>query len=79
MNVEKVTFDFNQKAHCMSDDEFEQIQIEIISDLGRCEDGEFFFVIKTEQFSLDNIDELKTLFDKIELAVANFKTKKNEQ
>lgn len=79
MNVEKVTFEFSQEAHCMSDEQYEQIQIEIQHDLGRCEDGEFFFVIKTEQFSLNNINELKDLFDKIELAVQTFKTKEDEK
>lgn len=79
MNVDKVTFEFSQKAHCMSNDEYEEIQIEIQNDLGRCEDGEFFFVIKTEQFSLNNIDELKDLFHKIELAVQTFKTKEDEK
>jgi hypothetical protein len=70
IKLDKVTFEFTQDEHCMSNDRsgVESITIECMSDLGISDDGGFF-VLKTEQWAIDGVDDLKLLFDKIEQAI----------
>jgi len=69
--LNKVTFEFTQDEHCMSNDMdgVESLTIECMSDFGISCDGGGFFVLKTEQWAINDIDELKLLFDKIEKAI----------
>ena len=71
VKLEKVTFEFTQEEHCCSSDMdgIELLTIECTSDLGISNDGGGFFVLKTEQWAINDIDELKLLFDKIEQAI----------
>lgn len=71
VKLDKVTFEFTQDEHCMSNDMdgVELLTIECTSDLGISNDGVGFFVLKTEQWAINDIDELKLLFDKIEQAI----------
>jgi hypothetical protein len=66
---EKVTFMFSQESNCLSDKEAESIEIQYVSDIGidRSDDG--FFIIKTDEWAVDNIDELEKMFNKILAAV----------
>jgi hypothetical protein len=47
----------------------ESLTIECTSDLGITNTDGAFFVLKTEQWSIDGVDDLKLLFDKIEQAI----------
>jgi hypothetical protein len=71
VKLEKVTFEFTQEEHCASNDMggIELLTIECISDLGITNTGDAFFVLKTEQWAINDADELKILFDKIEQAI----------
>jgi hypothetical protein len=71
IKLDKVTFEFIQEEHCMSNDRdgFETLTIECMSDMGISDTDGAFFVLKTEQWAIDGVDDLKLLFDKIEQAI----------
>ena len=70
IKLERATFEFSQDANCLSSvDEFETLIIECESDLGIDRTNECFFVLKTEKWSMDNVEELKLLFDRIEKVI----------
>jgi hypothetical protein len=71
VNLDKVTFEFIQEEHCMSNEMggFETLTIECMSDMGITDGDGAFFVLKTEQWAINDINELKQLFDKIEQAI----------
>jgi len=69
--LEKATFNFSQEANCMSEnDGAEFLEIQCLSDLGIDRtDGRCFYVLKTENWSIDNLGELQELFDRIQKAL----------
>ena len=69
--LEKITFEFTQEENCMSTSMSgtETLTIECMSDMGITDTDGAFFVLKTEQWAIDNVDDLKQLFDKIEQAI----------
>ena len=71
VKLEKVTFEFTQEEHCASNDMdgIELLTVECTSDLGITNTEGAYFVLKTEQWAINDIDELKLLFDKIEQAI----------
>ena len=62
---EKVTFTFSQEANCLSGKEDESIEIQYVSDIGIDRDDSGFFIIKTDEWAVDNINELEEMFNKI--------------
>ena len=70
IKLDKVTFEFTQEEHCMSNDMggVESITIECMSDLGISDDGGFF-VLKTEQWAIDEIDDIAKLLMKVKQAI----------
>jgi hypothetical protein len=78
--LHKMSFEFVQDAHCLSTsvDETEILTIECMSDLGIDYNGGFFMVLKTEQWSIDSIDDLKKLVDRIQKVLLNSKTPPGE-
>jgi hypothetical protein len=72
VNLDKITFEFTQEEHCMSTEMggTESLTIECMSDMGISETGGCFFVLKTEQWAINDINDLKQLFDKIEKAIS---------
>jgi hypothetical protein len=72
--LERATFEFSQDANCLSNpDEFEKLIIECEADLGIDRTNECFFVLKTEKWSMDGVEDLKLLFDRIEKVIINKK------
>ena len=71
VKLDKITFEFTQEEHCMSNDMggVETLTIECMSDFGITDSDGGFFVLKTEQWAINDINELKQLFDKIEQAI----------
>jgi len=71
VKLEKVTLEFTQEEHCASNDMggVELLTIECTSDLGITNTDGAYFVLKTEQWAINDVDELKLLFDKIEKAI----------
>jgi hypothetical protein len=62
-----MSFKFSQEANCLShEDEYEELQIECLADLGiDASDGRFFMVLKTEKWSIDSVAELEELVERI--------------
>jgi hypothetical protein len=71
IKLDKVTFEFTQEEHCMSNDMggVESLTIECMSDLGISDTDGAFFVLKTEQWAIDDINDLKLLLETIEQAI----------
>jgi len=75
--LEKASFKFSQDANCLTnEDEYESLEIEAQSSLGIDRDGDCFFVLKTEKWSVDGVEELEKLFDRIRKVVINYENKK---
>ena len=71
IKLDKVTFEFTQEEHCCSNDMqgCETLTIECMSDMGISDSEGAFYVLKTEQWAINDMNELKQLFDKIEQAI----------
>jgi hypothetical protein len=71
IKLDKVTFEFTQEEHCCSTDMngIETLTIECMSDMGISDSEGAFYVLKTEQWAINDMNELKQLFDKIEQAI----------
>lgn len=71
IKLDKVTFEFTQEENCCSNDMdgIELLTVECISDLGITNTDGAFFVLKTEQWSIEGIDDLKLLLEQIEQAI----------
>ena len=68
--LERATFEFSQEANCLSDnDDFEQLTIECESSLGIDRDNDCFYVLKTKKWSIDNEQDLKKIFDRIQKVI----------
>ena len=64
--LESASFEFTQEGNCMDGLDNESIIIECKTDFGIDKEGGCFYVIKTEQWSFDSLEELKEMFDRIE-------------
>lgn len=62
------TFSFSQEGNCV-DGGFENLEIRCESSLGIDSDGGCFYILKTDQWAINSIDELKDLIDRIKLVV----------
>lgn len=70
--LEKALFSFSQDANCLSDsDQYESIEIEACSSIGIDRDCDCFFVLKTEKWSVDSVEDLEKLFNRIRKVVKN--------
>ena len=68
--LERATFEFSQEANCLSNtDTAEFLTIECESSLGIDNDNGCFYVLKTEQWSINNEQDLKLLFDRIQKVI----------
>jgi hypothetical protein len=74
MSLDGVKFNFSQEGNCIDGLEFEQIDIEIKNDIGHLETEGYFFVIRTNQWSFDSLDEFKSMIEKIEKSIKSFKS-----
>lgn len=72
--LEEARFRFSQDANCLSDqDDCEFLEIEARSSLGIDRDDDCFFVLKTKKWSVDSIEDLEKLFNRIRKVVINGK------
>jgi hypothetical protein len=69
--LERATFEFTQDSNCVSDKEYESLTVEVESSLGidREEGENYFYVLKTEQWSIDSEEDLKKIFDRIQKVI----------
>ena len=71
VKLNKVTFEFTQDEHCMSNElgGVESLTIECMSDFGISDDGGGFFVLKTEQWAIDGTEDIVKLILKVKQAI----------
>ena len=68
--LERATFEFSQDGNCIStSDQYESLTIECESSLGIDRDEGCFYVLKTEKWSIDDENDLKKLFDRIQKVI----------
>lgn len=68
--LESASFKFSQDANCVSDsDDYEFLTIECESSLGIDRDEGCFYVLKTEKWSINDEQDLKKLFDRIQKVI----------
>ena len=68
--LERATFEFSQDGNCTSSsDQYESLTIECESSIGIDRDEECFYVLKTEKWSIDDEQDLKKLFDRIQKVI----------
>jgi hypothetical protein len=72
--LEEATFRFSQDGNCLSkSDQYEFLEIEAHASLGIDRDNDCFFVLKTEKWSVDSVEDLEKLFNRIRKVVLNEK------
>jgi hypothetical protein len=68
--LEEATFRFSQDSNCLSDrDDYEFLEIETHSSLGIDRDEDCFFILRTKKWSVDSVEDLEKLFDRIRQVV----------
>jgi len=68
--LEKCSFTFTQEGNSNhTTDEFEELTIECESGLGIDNDEGCYYVLKTEGWSLDNVNDIQELFNRINKAI----------
>ena len=68
--LERATFEFSQDGNCLSSsDQYESLTIECESSLGIDRDEGCFYVLKTEKWSIEDEQDLKKLFDRIQKVI----------
>jgi len=64
--LEKCSFQFSQESNCNgSSGDIELLDITCESSLGIDNDGECFYILKTEGWSIDSITDLQELIDRV--------------
>jgi hypothetical protein len=67
--LEKAIFEFSQDGNCVDSENNEFLEVRCESSLGIDNDGGCFYVLKTEGWSIDNVDDLQKLFDRIQKSI----------
>ena len=69
--LEDMVFKFSQEANCVdgADHDIEKLTVEAKSSLGIDRDGGVFYVLRTEQWAFDEIDELIVMLRRVEAAL----------
>lgn len=63
--LDSASFEFSQEGNCIDKGEYETLTIECKSDLGIDNTDGCFYVIKTEQWSINSPAELEELIERI--------------
>jgi len=64
--MEQASFEFSQEGNCLnSADEVEFLKIDCLGSLGIDREEKCFYVLKTEGWSIDSVEDLQLLFDRI--------------
>lgn len=70
--LDKVIFHFSQEANGDDEDEYESLEIRCQSSLGiDNDDGKCYYVLNTEQWSMDSLDELQDLINRMQKSIKN--------
>lgn len=65
IKLEQAKFVFSQEGNCVDPEDIEELEIRCESSLGIDNDKGCFYVLKTEQWSIESSDDLQKLFDRI--------------
>ena len=68
VKLEKATFEFSQEGNCV-DGGIEILEIRCDSSLGIDNNGGCFYILKTEQWAIDSVDDLQKLFYRIQKVI----------
>ena len=72
--LEEATFRFSQDANCLDDqDEYEFLEIKAQSSLGIDRDCDCFFTLSTQKWSIDSVENLEKLFNRIKKIIEDGK------
>ena len=63
--LEEAMFEFSQEPNCVDGGDCESLQIKCMSSLGIDRNGDCFYVIKTEGWSINSVDDLQQLINRI--------------
>ena len=71
--LESATFKFSQESNCVDVDggDMEELEIRCESSLGIDYDRGCFYVLKTDGWAIDSVEELQQLFDRIQKSIKN--------
>ena len=67
--LDSASFEFSQEGNCIDKDEYETLTIECKSDIGIDNSDGCFYVLRTEQWSIDSVAELEEIFERINKAI----------
>ena len=70
VKLERAMFEFSQEGNC-ADGGIETLEIRCDSSLGIDNDGGCFYILKTDQWAIDSVDDLQKLFDRIQKSIKN--------
>ena len=62
--LESAKFEFTQEGNCV-DGGIESLEIRMESSLGIDRDGGAFYILKTDQWAIEGVEDLQKLFDRI--------------
>jgi hypothetical protein len=69
--LESVTFKFSQESNCVDGGDVEELEIRCESSLGIDYDRGCFYVLKTDGWAIDSVEDLQKLFDRIQKSIKN--------
>ena len=69
--LESVTFKFSQESNCVDGGDVEELEIRCESSLGIDRDGGCFYILKTDGWAINSVEELQKLFDRIQKSIKN--------
>ena len=68
--LERATFEFSQDGNCIKGEDFSEfLTIECEADIGIDRLEDCFYVLKTEGWSIDGVEDLQKLFDRIQKSI----------
>lgn len=67
--LESASFTFSQDGNCVDNTDIETLEIRCESSLGIDRDDGCFYVLKTESWSIDSVDDLQKIFDRIQKVI----------
>jgi hypothetical protein len=74
--LEEATFRFSQDPNCLDDDgQYEFLEVKAQSSIGIDRDGDCFFTISTEKWSVDSAEDFKKIFERIYKVIETKETK----
>ena len=64
VTLDSAKFEFSQEGNCV-DGGIETLEIRMESSLGIDRDGGAFYILKTDQWAIEGVEDLQKLFDRI--------------